>query len=248
MTEAFLFHAWQFRLFNNTRLKTLEGESLRIMHPGLLNTDAGPDFTNARIHIGETLWAGNVEIHIRSSDWKKHLHQHDKSYSNIILHVVYEADEIIKRPDGSEIPVLELKDKMDETAWKNYQFLLTNKQWIPCAAHLKNIPELLIDMQISRMVTERLERKTTAIVADLHANRYNWEETFYRYLARNFGFKVNAVPFELLAKTVPGNLIARHKTNQVQTEAILFGTSGLLEPDLKDEHSMLLKREYIFRL
>jgi len=246
MTEAFLFHAWLCRLFNNTHLQTSEGEPLRIIHPGLLNTDAGPDFMNARIRIGDTLWAGNVEIHVKASDWKKHLHQHDHAYSNVILHVVYEADEPVKRPDGSTIPVLVLKDIIDGNAWKNYQYLLSNRLWIPCAAQLEEIPAVVTGMQLSRMVTERLERKTAEILDGLKATRHNWEETFYRHLARNFGFKVNAIPFELLAKKIPENLLAKYKRSQLQTEAILFGAAGLLEDNADGEHPVRLKEEFTF--
>jgi len=246
MTEAFLFHAWLCRLFNNDQLQTTEGEPLRIIHPGLLNSDAGPDFMNARIRIGDTLWAGNVEIHIKASDWKKHLHQHDPAYSNIILHVVYEADDSVKRPDGSNIPVLVLKDKLNDQAWKNYQFLLSNQAWIPCAGQIGDVPPLVIEMQISRMVTERLERKTAEILNDLRACQHNWEETFYRFLARNFGFKVNALPFELLSRAVPETLLIKHRSNPVQAEALLFGAAGLIGDHPEDEHADRLKKEFTF--
>jgi hypothetical protein len=245
MTEAFLFHAWLCRLFNNDQLQTTEGDPLRVIHPGLLNTDAGPDFMNARIRIGETLWAGNVEIHIKASDWKKHRHQHDPSYSNIILHVVFEADEPVTRPDGSNIPVLVLKDKINAEAWRNYQYLLSNKAWIPCAGRIGEVPGAIIEMQLSRMVTERLERKTQEILNDLRVTRQNWEEVFYRMMARNFGFKVNAVPFEMLARAIPETILARHKSNLLQTESLLFGAAGMLCGPT-DEYSSRLTEEFSF--
>lgn len=246
MTEAFLFHAWQCRLFNTSELFTPDREPVKIIHPGILNTDSGPDFMNARIRIGETLWAGNVEIHVRAGDWNKHLHNTDKAYSNIILHVVYEAGDQITRPDGSIIPVLVLKDKIDTQAWNHYQYLLSNKQWIPCASQIRDIPSLVVDMQLTRMVTERLERKTLIILNDLKINKYDWEETYYRYLARNFGFHINAVPFELLARTLPGKILAKHKANMLQTDALIFGTAGLLGNELKEDYPVKLKEEFSF--
>lgn len=246
MTEAFLFHAWQHRLFKTQELITGEGEPVRVIHPGLLNSDAGPDFINARIRIGETLWAGNVEIHLRASDWKKHRHQHDPAYANIILHVVYEADEAIERPDGSLIPVLVLEEEIQEQALKNYHYLLSNRQWIPCVTRIGQVDKMVIDMQISRMLTERLERKTLEILHELKNNHYNWEETFYRSLAKNFGFHTNAVPFELVAKALPESLLARHKSSQLQVEAMIFGVAGLLVPDYADEYPRQLKSEFHF--
>lgn len=246
MTETFLFHTWQCRLFNNNNLFTPEGEPVQVIHPGILNHDAGPDFMNSRIRIGDTLWAGNVEIHIKSSDWNKHDHQNDRSYANIILHVVYDSDEVIKRPDGSVIPVLVLKDRINEKAWENYQFLLSNKQWIPCASQLHAIPDVVSAMQINRMLTERLERKTGLILDDLKINHQNWEESFYHHLARNFGFKTNAIPFELLAKALPQNVLNRHKASISQTEALLFGTAGFLNDDFNEAYPIRLKEEFAF--
>ena len=217
-----------------------------MLHPGLLNTDAGPDFMNARIRIGDTLWAGNVEIHLRASDWNRHRHQQDPAYANIILHVVYEADEEIKRPDGTTIPVLLLKDLIHEQAVKNYYYLLHNRQWIPCASQVGEVDPLVKEMQVSRMLTERLERKTKALAEELRVESYHWEEIFYRHLARNFGFHTNAIPFELLAKALPQTVLARHRASLLQVEALLFGMAGLLVPDFTDEYPLKLKSEFHF--
>ena len=201
MTEAFLHHLWKLKIFNSGKLQTTEGEELEILKPGLHNNDAGPDFFNAQIKIGDTHWAGNVEIHLKSSDWKNHFHEKDHAYDNVILHVVYEDDELVRRKDGSLIPTLELMDKFDQRLWKNYQDLLKSKQWIPCQHRISSVDPFTLDNWLDRLLTERLESKTDTIFSSLKLNHNNWEETFYQQLAKNFGFRLNALPFELLAKS-----------------------------------------------
>src|SRR4051812_39323583 len=144
MTEAFLHYLWKFKLFNQIDLETTEGEALKVIHPGQRNADAGPDFFNARIKAGSTVWAGNVEIHIKSSDWKKHEHQLDKAYDNIILHVVYEDDQPVLRSNESSIPTLVLKNKFNAALWKNYESLVKSEEWIPCGRRVSKVDPLTI--------------------------------------------------------------------------------------------------------
>ncbi len=246
MTEAFLHHLWKLKLFNFKTLQTTEGEPLEIIKTGQHNSDAGPDFFNAQVKVASTLWAGNVEIHVRSSDWKNHSHEKDRAYDNVILHVVYEDDEAVKRKDGSLIPTLVLKDKFDHRLWKNYGELIQSNQWIPCQSYIRSIDQFTLNNWLDRLLTERLERKTETIFSSLQLNNNNWEETFYHHLARNFGFRINALPFEMLAKKLPLSYLGKHKDHLNQLEAMLFGQAGMLEKEFKDDYPNELLKEYRF--
>lgn len=245
-SEDFLHYVWQFRSFDHHKLKTADGEELKILHQGFLNKNAGPDFNNAKIIIGETLWAGNVEIHIKSSDWLNHNHQVDKSYDNVILHVVFENDIEIKRIDGSILPVLVLKDRIARDLIEKYETLFLTLTDFPCIAQIGTVDQIHIDSFLSRTLIERFEQKTELVIATLHELNGNWDETFYRFMARNFGFKVNALPFELLAKTVPQQIYGRHKNNPLQIEALVFGSAGFLNDQFEDDYPSSLKREFQF--
>lgn len=246
MTEEFLHHIWKFKLFNLLDLKTTTGEPVEILKTGTHNFDAGPDFFNAKLKIGTTVWAGNVEIHINAVDWKKHLHQNDKAYNNIILHVVYNADESIRRASGEAIPTIELKDRIEKKIYQNYLNFKSSKDWIPCEKQLESVPKLIVNSMIDKLLLERLERKSAAISESLNLNKNNWEETFYQQLSRNFGFKTNSEPFELLAKSIPSIVLAKHKSSLLQIEALLFGQAGLLNEHLEDKYLQALQNEYVF--
>jgi len=246
MTEAFLHYLWKFKLFNQLDIKTTEGEPLKVIHPGQHNTDAGPDFFNARLKIGTTQWAGNVEIHLESSDWHRHDHQHDKAYDNIILHVVYEDDEPVTGTNSLPIPTLELKGKFNKSSWKNYESLIESDQWIPCEKKIQDVDSFTVYNWLDRLLAERLQQKTQAIVESLRFANNSWEECFYRMLAKNFGFKLNALPFEMLAKSLPMSYLGKHKNNLVQVEALQFGVAGMLEKDFKDEYPLQLQKEFRF--
>lgn len=246
MQEEFLWHIWKFRLFDASNLSTVSGEKLQIIKTGEHNTDSGPDFFNARIKIGNTEWAGNVEIHFRASDWHKHNHNTDKSYNNIILHVVYEADEKIFRKNGEEIPTLQLKDLIPKSIYGKYLQFKSSKDWIPCEKQISFVDKFTINNWLDRLLVERLERKSKAITNSLKQNKNNWEETFYHVLARNFGQKINSEPFEMLAKTLPISVLAKHKNNLFQIESLLFGVAGMLDGQFKDKYPKRLQKEYHF--
>jgi len=246
MTEEFLWHIWKFRLFDNRDLRTTSGEEVKILKVGEHHADSGPDFFNARIKIGGTEWAGNVEIHANASDWHKHKHTTDKAYDNIILHVVHEADEKLFRKSGEEIPTLELKDKIPQNIYGKYLQFKSSKDWIPCEKQFASVDKFTLNNWLDRLLVERLERKSKAITDSLNQNKNNWEETFYQMLARNFGQKINSEPFELLAKSLPVSFLARHKNNLMQIESLLFGTAGMLEKDFKEDYPNELKKEFKF--
>lgn len=245
MTEEFLQYIWESRLFCADNLLTTEGEKLDIINTGKRNTDSGPDFFNAKIKIGDTVWAGNVEIHKKASDWHRHKHQNDDAYANVILHVVEEADTEIQRTNGKKIPTLVLK--YDESFRKNYHSLLDAQTWIPCQEQFYKVAPIVLQLSYNRLMIERLEDKTCEIEERLLQNNNNWNETFYQMLARMFGFKVNSTPFELLARSLPLQVLSKHKNNIFQIEALFFGNSGLLNDKLLgDDYYLALREEYSF--
>ena len=246
-TEDFLHYVWKFRLFDRIGLQTTDGETIEIYSAGMHNTDSGPDFQNARLKIGDTIWAGNVELHLSSSDWQKHKHSTDNAYDNVILHVVYRDDEPLVLPNGRRIPTLELKDRIPGELYGRYHNLIFgNQTTIPCEASIGKVDDFTLRTWFTRVLIERLEKKSATVIAALQLNRGDWEETFYQFLAANFGFKTNALPFELLAKSLPQNILAKHKNNPLQIEALIFGQAGFLNENFTDAYPQGLKKEYQF--
>ncbi|GGE40728.1 uncharacterized protein DUF2851 [Pedobacter psychrotolerans] len=245
-SEDFLHYVWQFKSFDHFDLKTADGQNLKVIHQGFLNKNAGPDFNQAKIEMGKTVWVGNVEIHLKSSDWLKHHHQTDLAYENVILHVVYEHDVEIKRMDGSVLPVLILKYRIANELIEKYENLYLSLNDFPCAAQIGSVDQLIIDSFLSRTLIERFEQKTHLLFESLEEARGNWDETFYQFMARNFGFKVNALPFEFLAEAIPQQIFRKHKNNQQQIEALVFGTAGFLNHHFEEEYPNKLKSEFGF--
>jgi hypothetical protein len=245
MTEEFLQFIWKNNLYNTSDLKTVQGQPIKVFNPGKLNTDAGPDFFNASIKIGDTLWAGNVEVHRRSSDWLVHGHQNDQSYNNVILHVVLENDKEVFLPGGLPLPSLILQVK--KGIGENYFELINEKNWPACYRNVGKVDDIFRFVAFDSLLIERLQIKTDSILRLLNENKNDWSETFYQFLARNFGFKTNTLPFEMLARKTPLAVLAKHKTNLFQLEAILFGQSGLLnEQLLGDDYFLHLRDEYSY--
>lgn len=246
MNEEFLHYLWKYKLFNK-KLKTTVGEEVQLIKSGLHNHDAGPDFFNARIKIGDTLWAGNVEIHIDASDWFLHNHDSDPNYDNIILHVVYRNNQNeIKRKNGNPIPTAVVEDHFEKRLYDRYRDFMENLNWIPCEKSLPIAEPIIIKSWLERILISRLEKKSADIQIQLKNNGFNWEETFYQRLARNFGFRLNGDNFERLARSLPLKHLAKHKDDLSQLEALLFGQSGLIERNLKDEYGNQLQKEYGF--
>lgn len=244
MNEEFLAFAWNYNLYQSTDLRTSDGESIRVESVGIRNDHAGPDFFQAKIRIGETLWAGNVEIHTHASDWNRHGHQRDPAYDNVILHVVFRNDVPVHTTTGRAIPALALDELLNLDVYDKYQQFLRSKSWVPCERQLESMDQLTLRSWLDRLMIQRLERKTQEILQALDQRQYDWAEVFYIFLARNFGFKVNADPFERLARSLPWRTLAKHRDNIHQVEALLFGQSGLLPADPEDAYSDLLATEY----
>lgn len=246
MTEKLFQFIWQHKLFANQEpLYTREGEKVTILHSGTLNTHAGPDFLEAKIKLNDTLWAGHIELHLKSSDWNKHKHQMDKSYSNLILHVVYEYDEPISTQGNLTFSTLELKTHIHNALCDRYEKLMTEKQDIPCSALLAQINTITVNQQLDRMLAERLEQKTEYIQDLLERFQHNWQEVFYIELARGFGLHINQDTFERLALQTPLKLFAKHKHQLLQIEALLFGQAGFLNEYFDESYPMAMQQEYI---
>lgn len=241
MTERLLQYIWQFQYFNKDGLITSEGEKLKIINPGMLNHDQGPDFLHANIMIGSTKWAGNVELHLKASDWKRHRHENDENYRNVILHVAWENDLPV-----SNIPVLELKDKVAKILLQRYEEMMNNSGFIPCENSIHSVRDIVWKGWKERLLAERLTRKAKQVEAFLQQNNHHWEETFWWLLARSFGVKVNMDAFEEMARSIPVNMLAKHKNQIHQLEALLFGQAGLLDKKFKDDYAVMLQKEYIF--
>lgn len=246
LKEDFLSFIWQFRQYQAQQLTTTAGEQLQVIQVGQPNKHAGPDFFNAKIIVAGTTWVGNVEIHVRSSEWKGHGHEQDQAYNNVILHVVFKDDLPVKRADGSFMPTLELKSILHQHILENYNGLVEIRRPFPCYAQFASVDPLVCHSTLSRTLVERLEYKSREVEAKLSQHKGDWEATFNFFLARSFGFKVNSLPFELLASSFDMQLYAKYRDAPLQTEALIFGQAGFLNRTFLDPYPAQLHREYLF--
>jgi len=242
MKESFLHYLWKFKLFYANKLKTIDGKEVEIINSGTHNSNAGPDFFNARVKIGDTIWAGNVEIHIKSSDFFNHKHQNDKGYDNLILHVVYENDV----PAINNYFTLQIKDCFDNKLLQNFNSLQNSKEKLACSGVLSNVPNVIFKSWLDGMFFERMEAKAKIIEEKLEQNFNNLDESFYLQLAANFGFKINHEPFELLARKLPFSVLAKHRDNLFQLESLLFGVAGFLGAEFEETYPRELQNEFKF--
>lgn len=238
MKEEFIYYLWENRLLS-LDLETTDGEEIKIISVGNRNYNSGADFINARIKIGGALWAGQVEIHSRASDWFKHNHHLDDNYNNVILHVVYEYD-----TNNLNIPTLIIKDKFDTSLFHNYNRFLSSRNWIPCGDLIGGVQDFTIISWLDRMLVEHLENECKDLDNKLRSNHYDWEQTFYQRLMRYFGLKVNNESFEYLSRILPLNLLLRHRDNKLYIESMFFGCAGFLENEFDEEYPSLLKRDF----
>lgn len=253
MKEDLLQFIWKFKYFNSGELKTVHGEPIQIIHPGTQNFNQGPDFLNAKIRINETVWVGNIELHIFSRQWEQHRHQADKNYANVILHVVWHHDGDIQDVNGNTLPTLELQHRISKTLLKRYQILMEKEQrgelhFIACESQLSGmkIDDFRLVSWKSRLVAERLEAKTARVFEILEQTKFHWDETMWRMVAANFGGNINGQFFQQIAATVSQSILAKHKNQLIAIESILFGQAGLLNADFDDPYPVMLRREYEF--
>ncbi len=246
MNERLLQFIWQFKYFNQSSLFTSDGWPLQIINTGSLNRDSGPDFSGARIKIDDTMWVGNIELHIYASHWHNHKHSTDSNYSNIILHVVWINDEDIFDNNHHKIPTLELQSRVAKITLEHFNHLMLTADIIPCAFALPVLNEVGWLSWKERLMAERLHEKSILIKQWLTACTNNWEEVFWISLCRSFGMKVNADVFEQIAKTIPVTLLAKHKNQIHQLEALLLGQACLLDEVFEDDYAIMLQKEYHF--
>lgn len=246
MQEDFLHFVWRLGRFRMTDLVTTTGETISILDTGQHNHHAGPDFLNARLCIGTTLWAGNVEMHLRSSQWYAHGHEKDPNYDNVILHVVLDEDQVVYHANGERIPCLNLRPYLSPGLARQYLRLLHSEYWIPCQTQLHQVPAIKRQLWLDRLLIERLEQRTEQLAERLAHNQQDWEETFHQSLAWGLGLKVNADAFLMLAQSLPLKVLLRHRNSLLQLEALLFGQAGLLEGTFSDGYPKSLQREYAF--
>ena len=251
MREDFLHYVWQHQYFDKTDLRTTAGEEIQVIRPGQRNAEAGPDFLNARLRLGEVEWNGAVEIHLRASDWQRHNHQVDKKYDQVILHVVLTADADVRRTNDSLIAALALAPRLAPDLLARYEALVAAPPAapLPCAPLLPQVSQLVRILMTERALLERVERKADAI-AELHAHLGDdWEATAYHALMAAFGFQKNSEPLARLAKAVPLAVLRRHRHDQRQLEALLFGQAGFLvenEETAADDYLRDRRQEHEF--
>ena len=251
MREDFLHYVWQHQYFDKTDLRTAAGEEIQVLRPGYRNADAGPDFLNARLRLGEVEWNGAVEIHLRATDWARHNHQVDPKYDQVVLHVVGQHDAEVARTNGSRIPSLALQARLAPELLARYQALMGAPAAapLPCAPLLSLVPEITKTMMTERALLERVERKADDLMALHQRLGQDWEATAYHALMAAFGFQKNSEPLARLAQALPLAVLRRHRHNQRQLEALLFGQAGFLienEETATDEYIRDLKQEYDF--
>ena len=247
MTEEFLYYIWQYKLFTKTALCTSDKQQISIIKSGIHNKNSGPDFLNAQLKIEDQLWIGNVEMHVKSSDWYLHNHEKDTNFDAVILHVVWEHDAVVFMKNNQPIPTLEIKSFVDEKLLQNYNSLIYSKQtWIPCENQIKNIDNFLINNWLERLYIERLEQKSIFVKEILNQTNNDFNAVLFQLLAKNFGLKVNGDAFLQFAKSVEFVIVRKECFDQQKLTALFFGQAGFLEDDLENEYHSKLKIEYTY--
>lgn len=244
-SEDLLQYVWKYKLYDMSHLSTTDGDVLEVLDSGIQNSDAGPDFFNAKIKIGKTVWAGNIEIHTSSADWKRHEHHKDKAYNSVILHVAENITEPVYNEKGLSIPQFQMV--VPEHIHQNAANLLLADKGVSCEEFISEMPPTLLSAWLDVLAVERLERKTADIFSHLQRFNNSWDEVLYVLLCRNFGFGLNSDQFERLALSLPYNFVQKHGNNLFQIEALLFGQAGMLgDLSINDTFYNQLQDEYAF--
>ncbi|MCH7524443.1 MAG: DUF2851 family protein [Bacteroidetes bacterium] len=247
MQEDFLHYLWKHKKIDTANLITTNGETISIVSVGQHNQNSGPDFFASQLIIDGQFWAGNVELHIKSSDWFVHNHETDKAYDNVILHVVWEYNTDIFRKDNTKIPTLELKRVVSKEALYNYQKLFSKTQkWINCEKDFATVDDFTIHNWLERLYFERLERKSIDIEKLLKASSNNWEEVLFKMLTKNFGLKVNGEAFLSVSNSFDFSVVRKLQFKLLSLEALFFGQAGLLDDDIQEIYYLELTKEYQF--
>ena len=252
--EQLLHYVFKHKMFPLRELQTIDGKSVEVIDPGLHNRNAGPDFFNAKVRIGNTMWVGNVEIHDKSSDWYLHGHDKDSNYDNVVLHVAGVIDTDVKTSRGEYLPQMQLD--VPQQVKEHYDELLSTDSYPPCYKVIPSLTTLMVHAWMAALQTERLEQKTEAIRHRAELCGGSWEDAYFMTLARNYGFGINGEVFEQWARNIPLQAIAHHRDDLFQIEAIFMGQAGLLEleavPDyyqqtaLNEGYFAKLRNEYLY--
>ena len=247
MKEYFLHYVWKFQKFEGVNLNTSKFEKLHIKNPGSHNLNSGPDFFNAQVELDGQLWAGNVEIHIKSSDWYAHNHESDPAYDNVILHVVWEHDAEIYRKDGAPIPTLILNDIVPSSTLQQYHKLFSKeKKWINCENDFAKVDSFTMENWLERLYIERLQRKQEILLQELQDTQNHWESLLFQMLCKNFGLNINGNSFFSIAKSVDFSVIKKCRQDQSDLEALFLGQAGLLNGEKEDGYFHILKERYAY--
>lgn len=244
MQEDFLWYIWQHRLFDDPNLRSSQNQSIFVEHPGYLNRDAGPDFNLARLKLNGQRWVGQVEMHVKSSDWLKHGHQTDPAYHNVILHVVWENDCPIHIRKPGDLPVIELRHFVKEERVERYRSFISQPDPIACRGSISGLDQVILRQWMDRMSIEKLSAKTVEVKSRLDRHLNDWQEVLYILLARAFGMRVNSDAFEWLVTSTPYRILARYRSKENLMEALLFGQSGMLDSGYHEHYPALLLDEY----
>jgi len=245
MREDFLHYLWKYKKFDFTHAETTQGEKILLIDSGTHNFNSGPDFFNAKLKIGDQLWAGNVELHIKASDWYFHQHETDRNYDNVILHVVWEDDVPVSRRNKTTIPALSLKKLVDEKLIDEYQRLFASPStWINCEHSFSAISDFTLRHWQERLYLERLEEKANLIQQLLKQSENNWEAVLFQLLAKNFGLNLNGDAFLSVAQSFGFSVLQKSAPNNLQLEALFFGQAGLLDKNINNKYLKELKTEY----
>ena len=246
MQEDFLHFIWQYQKFSTANLTTVCGKSIQVITVGTHNVNSGPDFFNSKISIDNQLWVGTVELHIKASDWYVHKHQHDSAYSNVILHVVWEANDKVYDNYENEIVTLELKSIVDVSLVQKYKKLIAQKSWINCENEIHTVGSFTISNWKEKLLINRLQRKAEFLEELLCKSQNNWEEVLFIMLAESFGLKINATQFKLMAKSISFSVLKKERVNRTNLEALFFGQSNLLAGNDVDSYYDELKKTYTY--
>lgn len=246
MQEDFLHYIWQYQKLTTTVLTTVQGNKVQVITAGELNTNSGPDFYNSRIVVGDQEWVGTVEIHLKASDWFVHKHQGDSAYNNVILHVVWENDVAVFDVNQNKLETLVLKGIVDEKLLLSYKNLLLKKNWINCENQIDTIDDFTLSFWKEKLLIQRLQRRASELEQELLGLENNWESLLFMLLAKNFGLKINASEFQLLAQNISFGVFKKELSSQLSLEALLFGHSNLLEESKQDPYYQSLQKEYLF--
>ena len=245
MKEDFLHYIWQQKLFSFKDLQTTNDEPIEVVKTGIMNKNSGPDFFNAQLKINNQLWVGNIEIHVKSSDWYLHQHEIDSNYDAVILHVVWEHDTDVFMKNNNPLPTLVLKDYIQKGILNKYQNLFSKKiSWIPCENQISEVDSFLMNNWLERLYFQRLEHKSVLIDELLQKSNNDFEAVLFQLLAKNFGLKVNGEMFLSLAHSFDFSILRKVRFEEEILSALIFGQAGFLEEETEEVYQKLLKKEY----